>query len=194
MIDFDRIDEDIEKMRQERIENGLPPEPPEPFLPVAHSVLLCERVAPVRAVIVKYAQLTYQTNKLIPFDVSKFDKYRKDLELLIVSQSLTCSMWGVFLLRSVKSIEAVNRVIEAGTTELSPVDVAKDLYLNLELLGLGPPGVHSAFSFDGWNEERRQREEDTKREIERLMTDEAAPLTVEVNEYYCRFISIQHLL
>ncbi|GMN97970.1 hypothetical protein [Parageobacillus thermoglucosidasius] len=195
--DIKKADEELEKVRQERVARGLPPDPPEPFVPVAHAILLCERVEPVFRFLVKYAKLTMDSNQLIPFDVSQFDKYQRDLILLRHSKGFITGFWGAGLIQCIDLIKRVTEAINKGEIEaFDPLLVAKFIYEWIEIMGRKVPVIDTSselkLSLDiDYKAEDREREE-TRAELERLRTDEAA-FAAEVEEYWRYYESIKHL-
>jgi hypothetical protein len=197
-IDYDRLDEELKKLdeeleqiRRERIAQGKPPEPPVPFVPIAHAILLCERVQPLWRFIVKYAKLTHDSGQLIPVDVSQFDKYRDDLLLLTCSKGFATGFWGAGLLDCIETIERVTEAVNKGETEmLDPLFVAREIYTWLQLLNELPYSHDGTFGLD--YEEKDREWAETRAELERLRTDEAA-FAAEVEEYWRHYESIQHL-
>ena len=197
MIDFEKLEKDIVKLdeeleahRLERVARGLPPDPPEPFLPIAHAILLCERVEPLRRFVIKYAKLTHDSGQLIPVNVSQFDKYRKDLLLLKCSKGFATSLWGAGLLNCVTTIEQVTDAVNSGNTEtLDPLFIARDLFVDLQLMD-ELPAADSSFGLDYEAEQREWAE--TKTELERLRADEAA-FAAEVDAFWRHYESIKHL-
>ncbi|GCD81928.1 hypothetical protein PTHTG4_09900 [Parageobacillus thermoglucosidasius] len=201
-IDYDKLDEELKRLeqeceeyRRERVAKGLPPDPPEPFVPVAHAILLCERVEPVFRFLIKYAKLTFDANQLIPFDVSQFDKYERDLILLRHSKGFLTGFWGKGILQCIDLIKRVTEAVNKGETEaFDPFIVAKFIYEWIELMGGKVPVIDTSFelelSLDYEAEEKEQTE--TRAELERLRADEAA-FAAEVEEYWRYYESIKHL-
>ena len=130
------LEELRERVRQSRIERGLPPESPPQFLPVAHSLALINRCANVYKFLAKYAQLTLDAGQLVKIDVSPFDKYRDDLRLIGMSVDFYCALWGTVVHAALKVVDAVN---EDKLEQSNPELVAKRLYQLLRLVGKKPP-------------------------------------------------------
>lgn len=197
--DIERLKQELEERRKERIAKGLPPDPPKPFVPIAHAILLCERVKPLRRFVIKYAKLTHDARQLISADVSQFKKYERDLKLIWVSKGLETSLWGAGVSRCIKTIAEVTEAIKTGNTEtLDPFSVARSLYLNLQLTELLPIDgkiktrviVRSDLGLDYKAEEKEWKE--TMAELERLRSDEAA-FKKEIDDYWEQYESIKHL-
>ncbi|MED4918676.1 hypothetical protein [Geobacillus thermodenitrificans] len=201
-IDFAKLEEDIKKLdqeieayRRERVAKGLPPDPPEPFLPIAHAILLCERVEPVFRFLIKYAKLTFDSNQLIPFDVSPFEKYERDLILLRHSKGFITGFWGAGLLQCIDLIKRVTETVNKGETEaFDPFIVARNIYAWIELMGGKVPVIDTSSELElnlDYKAEEKERAE-TRAELERLRADEAA-FAAEVEEYWRHYESIKHL-
>jgi hypothetical protein len=202
LIDYDKLDEELKRLeqeheeyRRERVAKGLPPDPPEPFVPVAVALLLCQRVEPVFRFVAKYAKLTLDSRQLLPVDVSQFDKYRRDLILLRHSKGFTTGFWGVGLLKCIELMDRVTTAVNKGETEtLDPFLVAKDIYAWIQLMGDKVPVMDSTFdsmSALDYREEEKERAE-TRAELERLRTDEAV-FEAEVDALWQHYESIKHL-
>jgi hypothetical protein len=202
LIDYDKLDEELKRLeqeheeyRRERVAKGLPPDPPEPFVPVAHAILLCERVEPVFRFLIKYAKLTLDSGRLIPFDVSPFEKYQRDLILLRHSKGFITRFWGAGLLQCIDLIKRITEAVNKGETEaFDPFIVARNIYAWLQLMGEKVPVIdassESVLSLDYKAEENERAE--TRAELERLRADEAA-FAAEVEEYWRHYESIKHL-
>lgn len=193
--DIKRADEELEKIRQERVANGLPADPPDPFVPIAVALLLCQRVEPVFRFVVKYAKLTMDSRQLLPVDVSQFDKYRRDLILLRHSKGFTTGFWGTGLLKCIELMERVTTAVNKGdTATLDPLLVARNIYAWIQLMGGKVPAMDStlnSMSALDYREEEKERAE-TQAELQRLKADEAA-FAAEVNALWQHYESIEHL-
>lgn len=196
MIDINKIKERIvdldNRIRADRIERGLPPEAPEKFLPVTHSIILCEQLAPVYPIIVKYTKLTYESVTLIPFDTSYFDKYRDTIDLLLLTVSTECLIYAAGLKDAINTIEQANEALVNGDIDKDPIKVATRLYLCLSIMGDKPPTIDCAYDHKS-DESFYKQIIPYKEEYERLTTDEAL-FNAEVEEYHKRYDEIKHLL
>lgn len=192
--DIERLEQELEEHRKERIAKGLPPDPPKPFVPIAHAILLCERVEPLRRYIIKYAKLTHDSNQLIPADVSQFKKYERYLTLISVSKGFETSIWGAGVRRCLKTIAEVTEAIKTGNTEtLNPFSVARTLYTSLQLttdLQINEK-ITTRFSVRSDKAEEKEWKE-TLAELERLRADEVA-FDEEIENYWKHYESIKHL-
>jgi len=86
--EIEELRERHEKAEQKRIEQriarGQRPEPPEPFVDPVLSAVLAERIQPVVKYGLAIAEMFANGYKL-PIDMSQFDKYRIDIDLLKMS-------------------------------------------------------------------------------------------------------------
>jgi len=132
-LDKMRVDiEDLkERIRQHRIERGLPLEPPEKFVPVPLSIILAERVQPFISIAVKYASILAD-GTLYRVDTSKLDHYRRDAELLSMSKGLWCSLVGGGVRGAIRIMEQVNGILDAGEEENAHIpDLLRNIHFAL---------------------------------------------------------------
>lgn len=196
MIDINKIKEEIDKyehlIREDRIARGLPPERPEKFLPVTISVILCEKLAHLYPIFVKYTKLTYDSQTLIPFDVSYFDKYRDIIDLLSLTVNTECLIYNAGIKGAINTIEEVNEALSKGDLDKDPIKVATKLYLCLSIMGSNPPTIDCAYDYKS-DMSFYEQIKPYKEEYERLKTDEAL-FNAEVEKYRKRYDEIKHLL
>jgi hypothetical protein len=178
--DNHELDEWHERWRQERVDKGLPPDPPEPFVPMPVTCVLLERIWPLRDIVIKYALLVHQAKKVLPLDAGELRrKYEKDLLLLGQSVGWISGLTGSLLLQSIDAIEKAQHELSAEIAE----ELAKSLYVNLEL-STSKPSLGD-LNIDESVEDRA--------EYKRLKSDEAL-IQSELDKYFAEYESIRHLI
>ncbi|MEM5008507.1 hypothetical protein ABEP42_27150 [Priestia megaterium] len=197
MESIEKIKRDTEELTQQiiadRLARGLPEEPPPDFLPVSIAAVLGERLSPLRQVIVKYAKLVSDSGKLITIDVSKFDGYLDDLQLMryTVEGGVGVGAFAIGLstcLREIKEIsEALSNGKEQGKT---PQDATKRLYLSLKLCEDVPS---YADAYDCLLDIRFEEQiADARNQYEEYLADEAL-FQADLAKYREHYESIKHL-
>jgi hypothetical protein len=172
------VDEILELMRQERIDRGLPPDRPSAFVPMPITCVLMERVAPLRALLIRYALLVNNARKILPIGVEELrQRYIKELTLICESVGVFSSLAGYSMLRSLDQIELA---ISSGSNDVE--DLTRSLYTNFDI------GNHLA-SLSDLNIESSVEDE---AEYKRLKSDEAL-LQSEIDKYSAEYESIRHL-
>lgn len=168
------IAELMERLRQLRIEKGLPPKPlPRPQivgLPLAGA--LVKRSAPFKAIAVKLASILTQGHA-IRIDVSNLEQYR-EYELLL---RYSHGKWGWFFATGIfivfQEIERINSAIDEGNVEELDINgILRRLHLALSTF-LSKDYVVGWDMYDaygGYTEELRAAEA----EMKRLISDESA--------------------
>ncbi|WP_018394532.1 hypothetical protein [Bacillus sp. 37MA] len=138
----------------------LPPEAPDkPVVPLALSVLLYERSLPVKAILVKYTQLVYQSDQLFDFDTAKIASYEADLKIAEYGEGLLTALSASSLTWAISDIK--------GHDKYEPAFLARSLFQWLEMADYRG-GLEEWLSDEESANLRAQR----KAEYEWLKTDE----------------------
>ncbi|MGC4378314.1 hypothetical protein WD019_15510 [Fictibacillus sp. Mic-4] len=190
MIDFDEIEEKTreykEKIRQDRLNRGLPEKTPEDFVPIPLSVVLVERLKPFEKIVIRYAKLLMDSGELIPIDTKKLDKYRRIGELLSMSKGLFSSVTGAMVIDILRYMDKVNQALLQHVPTIDPDHVATHLYLSLQLFG-------SDSFYDSGRDDYRELERAYRNEYNRLKTDPIR-FIMETKRYRRQYESIKHLI
>ncbi|GAB6927110.1 hypothetical protein JCM10914A_10930 [Paenibacillus sp. JCM 10914] len=113
-----RIDELTERLRQIRIEKGLPPVPlPRPqIVEFPLTAAIARRLGPFKAIAIKLASIVAQ-DQLTGIDVNKLERYREYERLLYYSHG----KWGAFYATGIRlvlsEINTINKAIEEDQTD-----------------------------------------------------------------------------
>lgn len=178
--DSQELDAWWHRMRQERVDRGLPADPPDYFVPMPITRVLVERVWPLRDLIIKYALLVNNAKKVLPIDAGELRrKYEKDCLLLSQSVGLVSGLTGSVLLQA---IDEIHRAQQEPTAEVAE-ELVKALYMKLEL-SVSEPSL-SDLNIESSVEDLA--------EYNRIKSDEAL-LQSELDKYSAEYESIRHLL
>jgi hypothetical protein len=178
--DEHELDEWYEQMRQERVAKGLPPDPPEAFVPMPLTCVLLERIWPLREIVIKYALLVHQSKKVLPIDAGELRrKYEKDLLLLGQSVGMISGMTGTLLRQAIDEIEIAQQESSAEVAE----GLAKSLYVKLEI----------SVSVPSLGDLNIEESVEDRAEYKRLKSDEAL-IQSELDKYFAEYESIRYLI
>jgi hypothetical protein len=186
MSDIEKMKKEIAEMRADRVARGLPPSPPEEFVPVEIGFILLERCKPVFDVLVKYAKLCGDAQAILPIDGSKFDRYLDDLDLL----GETIGNGGMAFSVGLKG--AINTIKKRD--DYTPDKYVRTLLQYLRLAGLDVKKVLSTFAYNYKLEhsELKAFKDKVSANYELYKGDEAL-LNVELNRLKEHYESIKHL-
>lgn len=124
MASIDELERSIaevkERVRHGRIDRGLPEYPPEDFVPLPLSFVLAERLAPFKAIAVKYFALVAD-GTFHRVDTSRLAEYKRDAELLAMSVGLNCAWAGSFTVSMIRYMNEINAAIDSG--DMDSVDI-----------------------------------------------------------------------
>ncbi|MEK4115617.1 hypothetical protein NST44_05365 [Paenibacillus sp. FSL W8-0919] len=124
------IDELTERLRQIRIEQGLPPEakPRPKVVDIALSHAIIERLEPFKAIVIRYASLLAQ-GQFTRIDVEKLTKYEGYFHLLGKSKGFFSAMYGWGAYSALEAIKRINDAIDSGSTDtVSPTEEVRNLH------------------------------------------------------------------
>jgi hypothetical protein len=139
--DIAKMRREIEDWRANRVARGLPPSPPENFVPCEVGYLLMERHKHLFDFFVKYTTLCNDANEKIPLDVSKFDQYEVDLRLL--DETIGGEVLAAFSTGISCAIGTVKRA-----DDLSTIEYIRRLYSSLKLAKLGKNTLFGEVVYD----------------------------------------------
>lgn len=156
-----------ERLRQNRIKNGLPPDP----LPLPQVVelplvgALVKRLAPFKAIAVKLASILAKGH-VTRIDVSKLGHYREYGQLLRYSRGTWGGLYAAGVAMVFREIERINSAIDDGQTgELDVNGVMRRLHLaisrflsNEYRVGWDMKDVYGGYTEElraAWAEEKR---------------------------------------
>lgn len=200
-IDYDKIVKDTEELterrRKGRIERGLPPEPPEDFLPLSIASVLAEGIPDFIPAIVKYAKFVNDSGRLVAVDTSKFEAHFEDLKLISYTKCWDPNpgAYAAFNLNALRLIKTISDTISNGEeyTEKTPEGVVRHLYGDVKILQLiGRPRYTQAYRVT-LDIPYREQIAEAKAEYELYKSDEAL-FNVELEKYRQHYESIKHLL
>lgn len=157
-----------ERLRQWRIEQGLPPEPKrvKPFVSIPLSLILLERLQPFVQIAVKYTALL-AGGTVHRIDTAAFDKYREYAEILQGSCGTWCKWSSTGFLGMLKTMEKVNTTAE---DDFHLSDILRLAHFEIEMMRHDTRG-------DMWeiiDDKVRNNSVTIGAEIERLKNDPAA--------------------
>jgi len=178
-----------ERVRQSRIERGLPEERPARFVEPVFSFVLVERCKPVFEFVAKYAKLCADANDILQVDTSKLDKYRESLELIAETKDTNAfiPMYGVAMLSAIKYIREtdehdIDEYLRRLYQYLMFAETARKQPLNNAVYNYS---LTSAENYDCYKEARA--------EYERLLNDDAY-FQAEFARYRAHYDKIKELI
>ena len=193
-VNYDKIVEDTERIKkqilEDRLARGLPTESPEDFVSPAMSAILIERCQPLYVTIAKYAKLVNDSGEVLPIDLTKFDKYLLDLELISMTKGP-----GVFLPSFSTGIRnAISNIKKAIENEDKDTDhLTKHLFLSLKISQFGrKTGVSDAY--DVLSDIRYADQIKPHQEEYDRLTSDPEFFESEYKRYSEHYESIQHLI
>lgn len=186
--DIERLDKQIKADRKAR---GLPPDPPEDFVPIAMAWTLYERCEPLHKFAIKYAQLCDQADEILSLSDEQIEwarSFRKYTDLITkVKGSIGIRVLGGSLGGLIKAIESHNEYE-------SVIELLRPMFTNLEFLRgeYCPPRLHQyVYLFDASKEENDRFSEEVYAEYERLQDEEY--FEAEFKKLTEHYDSIKHL-
>lgn len=107
-----------ERIRQIRVEQGLPPDPlPRPkAVSIPLSLALIERLEPFKAIVIKLASILAQ-GRVTRIDTGKLAQYEEYARLLRYSRGDWCAIHAMGAQGAFSIIERMNHAIDSGDTE-----------------------------------------------------------------------------
>lgn len=192
---IEELKKDIEhlkaQIKADREARGLPPEPPEYFVPVAMAWTLYERCQPLHQFAIKYAQLCDKANEVLALSAEQIQwaqSFRPYTELIReVKDQTILKVLGGSLSGLISSME------KHGEYE-SASDLLRSLFINLELLkGEYYPPHLGQFTWK-WNASKEENDKysaEIYAEYERLKDEEY--FEEEYKKLRDHYNSIKHL-
>lgn len=122
-----------ERLRQIRVEQGLPAEPrPRPkFVDIPLTMALIDRLEQFKAIVIRYANILAQ-GQFTRIDIDKLAKYRQYAELLSYSAGFFSGIYGTGARAALACMERINQAIEDGRTDmLSATEEARHLHYDI---------------------------------------------------------------
>lgn len=156
-----------ERLRQIRIEKGLPPDPPEreDFVEIPLSLALVERLQPFRAIAVRYASIL-AAGHVARIDTDKLAEYAEMARLLDFSKGFWCRLHGSGANGVLSVMKRLNALIDAGRTEEIDTNGAmRGVHFCIELMTKDEGLRHDLFDQYG------KYDMDARKEAERLLSD-----------------------
>ncbi|NWQ40392.1 hypothetical protein MLOOGBEN_06725 [Bacillus sp. EB106-08-02-XG196] len=187
MSDIEKMKKEIDEWRADRANRGLPPNPPDNFIPSEIGFLLVERCRHIYDFIVKYAKLCDDANEILPIDVTKFDSYNKDLDL--INETIGGDVLSSY---SIGINYGLDTIKNPGA--LSPREYVRRLLRAVELANLGLQQPLSSIVYDN-NLNSMENQKHYARvyaSYERYKSDEKL-LNAELERLYAHYESIKHL-
>jgi hypothetical protein len=187
MNDVEKMKKEIEEWRADRVKQGLPPKPPESFVPPEIGFLLVERCRQIYDFIVKYAKLCDDANEILPIDVTKFDSYKKDLTL--INETIGGDVLSSFSIGVKYGLDIIK-----NPSELSSSEYVHRLLKAVELANLGLQQPFSSIVYDNNlnSMENQQHYAQVYASYEGYKNDERL-LNAELERLYAHYESIKHL-
>jgi hypothetical protein len=186
MSDIEKMKKEIAEWKADRVARGLPPSPPEPFVPVALATVLVEQCTPLYEYLAKYTQLCNKADAILPANVEIFNRYADYLTLISCTGQPVDAFYAGMLIAK-KQIEKAESYTTAGQYVrrlLQALGIAK--------FGYKIPLYQSAYNYKLGNHENNELRDKAHREYERLKADEAV-LAAEVERYLAQYKTIKHL-
>jgi hypothetical protein len=187
-VDIVKMKKQLEDMRADRVARGLPPSPPDQFVPCEVGYLLMERHKHLFDYFVRYATLCNEANEKLPINAAKFDQCKSDLHL--IRKTINGGPGpGCFATGILAAIAVVKKADEKSTSEY-----LRCLYMALQLakLGVDIPLSSVAYDFNLTSTENRKLYENVVASYERYKSDEAL-LNAELERLRAHYESIKHL-
>lgn len=183
-----KLDEQIKADRKAR---GVPPEPPEDFVPIAMAWTLYERCEPLHKFAIKYAQLCDQADEILPLSDEQIEwakSFRKYTDLITkVKGSVGIKALG-------GSLDGLIKAIESRNDYESVIELIRSMFIDLEFLRgeYYPPSLHQyVYLFDVSRKENERFSEEVYTEYERLQDEEY--FEAEFQKLSEHYESIKHL-
>lgn len=183
-----KLDEQIKADRKAR---GVPPEPPEDFVPIAMAWTLYERCEPLHKFAIKYAQLCDQADEILPLSDEQIEwakSFRKYTDLITkVKGSVGIKALG-------GSLDGLIKAIESRNEYESVIELIRSMFIDLEFLRgeYYPPSLHQyVYLFDVSRKENERFSEEVYTEYERLQDEEY--FEAEFQKLSEHYESIKHL-
>ncbi|GIP21066.1 hypothetical protein [Paenibacillus sp. J22TS3] len=166
-----------ERLRQIRIENGLPPDAPkrERSVDIPLSLALVDRLHRFEVIAIKYTSLMAQGHAQ-RIDLSKLEEYAETAKLLGRSKGFFFTMIGLGVRGILDTMRHVNKTLEEGPDSLDINECMRRLHWAIELLRDRNEGTrHDTYEY------RNEHGVPPKAEADRLLSDPAA-LQAEIHE------------
>lgn len=161
-----------EQIKADRKARGVPPEPPEDFVPIAMAWTLYERCEPLHKFAIKYAQLCDQADEILPLSDEQIEwakSFRKYTDLITkVKGSVGIKALG-------GSLDGLIKAIESRNDYESVIELIRSMFIDLEFLRgeYYPPSLHQyVYLFDVSREENERFSKEVYTEYERLQDEE----------------------
>lgn len=138
-----------ERLRQIRIDKGLPPDPePRPkIVDIALSHAIIDRMEPFKAIVIKYASLLSQ-GKFVSIDTDKLAKYREYADFLRYSTGLISGVYGMGASAALSCMDRINQAITDGTADmLSATEQARHLHYDIGFMSRDEGMRHEAYEY-----------------------------------------------
>lgn len=186
MKEVEEMKQRIEAYKADRVAKGLPPSPPDPFVPIALATVLNERCVPLFEYLAKYTKLCDDADAILPANIEIFERYEDYLTLIgHAGYPLDAFAIGVLIAkRHIKNADRFETSREYVRQLLQALEIAKR--------GYNVPLYISAYDSRLLTSENTKLQEKTKREYERLKSDDAA-LVAEVERLLAHYETIKHL-
>lgn len=116
--DTERLQEQIDARKAERVSLGLPPDRPADFVKTEHAAEMVKRVQPVYETLTRYLLVLNESKKPVPFPVERFDSYRDLLTLIEWAVDNTYGLYGGALRASIELMADTDTGYERTVTGL----------------------------------------------------------------------------
>lgn len=159
-----------ERLRQIRIEQGRPADPPErrKCVDIPLSLALVERLQPFRAIAVRYASIL-AAGQVTRIDTDKLAGYAEMARLLRHSVGFFCGLHALGASGVLAAMKRINALIDAGRTdEINTNEEMRGVHFCIEWMTKDEGLRHDAY------DHRDKYDGDARIEAERLLSDPAA--------------------
>jgi hypothetical protein len=159
-----------ERLRQIRIEQGRPADPPKrkKCVDIPLSLALVERLQPFRAIAVKYASIL-AAGQVMRIDTDKLAEYGEMARLLRHSVGFFCGLHALGADGVLAAMKRINALIDAGRIdEINTNKEMRGVHFCIELMTKDEGLRHDAF------DHRDKYDFDARKEAERLLSDPVA--------------------
>ncbi|PAK55420.1 hypothetical protein [Paenibacillus sp. 7541] len=159
-----------ERLRQARVEQGLPPEakPRPEVVEMPLSLALVERLQPFRAIAIKYAAIL-AAGQVTRIDTDKLAEYEEMVRLLRRSVGFWCGMHALGAGSVLATMKRLNTMIDEGKAgEINISDEMRKLHIFIGWMTKDSGLDHDLFDQHG------KYDMDARKEAKRLLSDPSA--------------------
>ncbi len=190
--DFQRLKETLdgwaEQVRQDRIERGLPADPPADFVDIPLSIVIAGRLRPFLRIAVKYLAVLAE-GTVYRVDTDKLAQYQEYAELLAKSIGSHCGAIG----GNVKALLSIMNKLSA-MEDVTEADIQRAVYYgSIYAKQAATDATYDVFPIEGDYLVRKRIVDERRAEVARLRADDSA-FQAAYDEARVKYDEIKHLL